>query len=218
MTLKNAASAVLVTIGEVRSEHVTQELLERFQPGSVPHYFIIKTIGDHIATNAVKCVPRLKEILARVLPVLGGLKHANLLWVFAAGIGHFCEAILAYCANVKGRPRLTPRRPQYQRHYVQCRAVSRLRSYVRPLVDLRRAEGPACHCSSSRFLWSFLIAGTMCGVLDRSTYDANIAKLLPATLNLYKKEKPDDHLPITTGLFTMLDVGVRGSYSLTSRR
>ena len=57
---------------------------------------------------------------------------------------------------------------------------------------------------------SFSSPGTMCGVLDRSTYDANIAKLLPATLNLYKKEKPDDHLPITTGLFTMLDVGVRG--------
>jgi arginine exporter protein ArgO len=40
-------------------------------------------------------VPMLKEVFARVLPVLGAIKHDNMRWVFAAGT--HCTPLLYLC-------------------------------------------------------------------------------------------------------------------------
>lgn len=49
---------------------------------------------------AVATVPRLREVFSRVLPVLASIKHDNMRWVFAAAMGHFCEAVVHYVANI----------------------------------------------------------------------------------------------------------------------
>lgn len=72
------------------------ELLTRFQPGTVPHYFVMKTLGDVVSANgtsslcfitllALDTIPKLKEIMARVLPVLSSVKIESIRWVFATG-------------------------------------------------------------------------------------------------------------------------------------
>lgn len=43
----------------------------------------------------------MKEVIARVLPVLASIKQDNMKWVFATGLGKFCDAILTYVANTK---------------------------------------------------------------------------------------------------------------------
>jgi hypothetical protein len=48
----------------------------------------------------VATVPRLREVFSRVLPVLASIKHDNMRWVFAASMGHFCEAVVQYVANI----------------------------------------------------------------------------------------------------------------------
>ena len=45
-------------------------------------------------------VPQLKDVLARVLPVLASIKHDNMRWAFAFCMGQFCEAIITYMANL----------------------------------------------------------------------------------------------------------------------
>lgn len=46
-------------------------------------------------------MPKLKEVLARVLPVLASVKQENMKWVFASSVGHFCDAILYFAANTE---------------------------------------------------------------------------------------------------------------------
>lgn len=89
--------------------------MSKFSPGSIPHYFIIKTLGDFVYTNgiqisiflknkfilekAILIVPRIKEVVARITPVLGSVKLDNLRWAFAATLGRFCESIVHFVAN-----------------------------------------------------------------------------------------------------------------------
>ena len=54
---------------------------------------------------ALDTVPNLKKVLARILPVLASVKLDNMKWVFATGLGRFCEAILNYAANTKNEPK-----------------------------------------------------------------------------------------------------------------
>jgi hypothetical protein len=44
-------------------------------------------------------------VIARILPVLASIKLDNMKWVFATGLGRFCEAILNYSANKQNEPR-----------------------------------------------------------------------------------------------------------------
>lgn len=115
---QQAASSVLVSLGIRWPNQIMDELLKRFESGSLPHYFVMKTLGDFVAANgilrffisclyrfpnesaAVATVPRLRDVFSRVLPVLASIKHDNMRWVFAASTGHFCEAVVQYVANI----------------------------------------------------------------------------------------------------------------------
>jgi hypothetical protein len=48
---QGAASAVLVSAGMRWPDLVMDQLLARFSPGSLPHYFVMKTLGDFTAAN-----------------------------------------------------------------------------------------------------------------------------------------------------------------------
>lgn len=48
---QGAASAVLVSAGMRWPDMVMEQLLARFSPGTLPHYFIMKTLGDFAAAN-----------------------------------------------------------------------------------------------------------------------------------------------------------------------
>jgi len=46
---QSAASALLVAIGTKNCNDVMTELLEKFQPGVLPHFFVVQTLS-HLAT------------------------------------------------------------------------------------------------------------------------------------------------------------------------
>ena len=48
---QGAASCLLTTLGIGYAPAVLQELLKRFQPGTTPHYFVVKTTGDLAMAN-----------------------------------------------------------------------------------------------------------------------------------------------------------------------
>jgi hypothetical protein len=49
--------------------------------------------------------------------------------------------------------------------------------------------------------------GSICAVLSRDQLEQQLPKLIPALLQMYKKEK--DHLPITQGLNVLLEVATK---------
>ena len=50
---QGAAAALLTTLGISHAPAVLQELLKRFQPGTTPHYFVVKTTGDLAMANGI---------------------------------------------------------------------------------------------------------------------------------------------------------------------
>jgi hypothetical protein len=49
-------------------------LLAKFQPGVVPHYFVLHTLGSVAAANSYSMVPYVKACLGTMLPMMGGLR------------------------------------------------------------------------------------------------------------------------------------------------
>ncbi|KAK3746766.1 hypothetical protein QZH41_013595 [Actinostola sp. cb2023] len=101
---QTAASEVLVALGRRFDHEVMAELLDKLAPGCLPHYFVIHTLASFSTANAFGVVPFLKDILGRLLPILGMSKQDNMKWVLANCLGRFSESILEYIANVESAP------------------------------------------------------------------------------------------------------------------
>jgi len=48
---QTAASTLLVAIGSKHCNDVMTELLEKFQPGVLPHFFVVQTLAHLAAAN-----------------------------------------------------------------------------------------------------------------------------------------------------------------------
>ena len=94
------ASALLVSLGRSFCKEIMDFLLERFQPGQIPHFFVIHTMAQLAQVNPTEMVPYLSSSLGTMLPMMGMAKGEGQRWVFAATLAKFSEAILDYLANV----------------------------------------------------------------------------------------------------------------------
>jgi len=50
---QTAASGVLVALGAKYCNEVMEEMLKKFQPGNLPHYFIVQTIANLSSANGM---------------------------------------------------------------------------------------------------------------------------------------------------------------------
>ncbi|KAG8515439.1 Maestro heat-like repeat-containing protein family member 1 [Galemys pyrenaicus] len=82
---QQAASSVLVAVGRRFVGLVMEELLTRFQPGALPHCFVVRTLADLSVSNVLGTVPFLTSILSTMLPMLGWAKHDSTRVVFCYG-------------------------------------------------------------------------------------------------------------------------------------
>lgn len=74
---QGAASCLLTTLGIGHAPAVFQELLKRFQPGTTPHYFVVKTTGDLAMANGENtcksvftCIPLSVHVLVLLVKAL----------------------------------------------------------------------------------------------------------------------------------------------------
>eukprot|EP01117_Protostelium_nocturnum_P011732 TRINITY_DN4276_c0_g1_i1.p1 TRINITY_DN4276_c0_g1~~TRINITY_DN4276_c0_g1_i1.p1 ORF type:complete len:1650 (+),score=410.28 TRINITY_DN4276_c0_g1_i1:183-5132(+) len=190
---QGASSAILVSLGMRFPDEIIKELLSKFQPGIIPHYFIIKTLGDFAVANPLDTVPKMKEIFARILPVLGSVKLENMKWVFASTIGNFCDAVTTYVANID----------RGSNKSIHSYSFS---SDVFPAYEILFNNWLQAKEAKVRLI-TIQALGCMCACLERDLFEINLVKLIPAILNTYKKEK--DQLPVTQGLNVVLDVCVK---------
>jgi len=75
------ASDMLVSLVVPYPEPVIKELMAVFQPGVIPHYFVLKTLADIAPANSVGVTLRMQELLSRLIPCLGGIKTEPIMWV-----------------------------------------------------------------------------------------------------------------------------------------
>ena len=137
-------------------------------------------------------VPLLRETFARVLPVLASVKQDNRKWVFASGIGYFCDAILAYSANHQGKD--------------GALTASSFSSEVFPAFEVMFNQW--LDSKEVRVRLAVVQAmGNTCAIMSRDTFDTHLPRILPVVLKMFSKEK--EHLPLAQGLCVILEAAVK---------
>uniref|UniRef100_A0A1A8FIU1 Maestro heat-like repeat family member 1 n=2 Tax=Nothobranchius korthausae TaxID=1143690 RepID=A0A1A8FIU1_9TELE len=189
---QQAASNILVAIGYKHINDIMEEILSKFQPGVLPHFFVVQTLANLSDSNVYGMVPFLSAILGTMLPMLGLAKQDNMKWVFSSALCHFSDSILEYLANLDKAPDPTVRKDTFSNeiyaafdvlfnHWLQSRE-SKLRLTVAEAV------------------------GSMCHLMPRDKLEEQIPRIVPAIMSLYKKN--NEHYIISKSLCQVLDASV----------
>ncbi|BFZ13379.1 hypothetical protein BsWGS_16418 [Bradybaena similaris] len=196
---QTAASGILVALGSKYCNEVMGEMLEKFQPGVLPHFFVVQTIGNLAATNVYDMVPHLTAVLGTMLPMLGLAKYDNMRWVFASALSKFSEAILEYCANLDQAPDKSV-------------STDRFASEIFSAYDILFTVWIQSKEAKLR-LAIIEAVGHMTHIMSPDRLQEQLPKILQGIFSLYKRHQEAYH--ITKGLCMVLDaVCVEGSLIL----
>uniref|UniRef100_A0A7N8XQF9 Maestro heat-like repeat family member 1 n=1 Tax=Mastacembelus armatus TaxID=205130 RepID=A0A7N8XQF9_9TELE len=189
---QQAASNILVAVGNRHINDIMEEILGKFQPGVLPHIYVVQTLASLSDSNVYGMVPFLNAILGTMLPMLSMAKQDSMKWVFASALCHFSDSILDYLANLDKAPDPTVRKDTFSseiyaayeilfNNWLQSRE-SKLRLTVAEAV------------------------GSMCHLMASDKLEDQIPKLIPTILSLYKKNT--EHYVISKSLCQVLDASV----------
>ncbi|XP_059528536.1 maestro heat-like repeat-containing protein family member 1 isoform X8 [Myotis daubentonii] len=194
---QQAASSVLVAVGKRFVGMVMEEMLGKFQPGVLPHCFVVQTLANLSVFNVFGMVPFLTSVLSTMLPMLGMAKHDSMRVVFCCALQRFSESTLEYLANLDQAPDPTVRKDTFAsdissaydtlfHHWLQSREAKLRLAVVEAL-------GPMSH------------------LLPSEKLEEQLPKLLPGVLALYKKHAETSHVSKSLGqiLEAAVSVGSR---------
>ncbi|XP_037308997.2 maestro heat-like repeat-containing protein family member 1 isoform X1 [Pungitius pungitius] len=189
---QQAASNILVAVGNKYINDIMEEILCKFQPGLLPHYFVVQTLANLSDSNVYGMVPFLNAILGTMLPMLSMAKHDNMKWVFSSALCHFSNSILEYLANLDKAPDPTVRKDTFS-------------SEIFAAFDILFGNWLQSRESKLRLTVAEAV-GSMCHLMASEKLEEQIPKLIPAILSLYKKN--NEHYVISKSLCLVLDASV----------
>ncbi|XP_072316120.1 maestro heat-like repeat-containing protein family member 1 isoform X2 [Eucyclogobius newberryi] len=190
---QQAASNILVAVGNKHINDIMEEILSKFQPGVLPHFFVVQTLANLSDSNVFGMVPFLNAILGTMLPMLNMAKHDNMKWVFSSALRHFTDSILEYLANLDKAPDPTVRKDTFSNEI--CSAFDIL------FQNWLQTREPKLRLTVAEAL------GSMCHLMASDKLEEHIPKLIPAILSLYKKHN-NEHYIISKSLCQVLDASV----------
>uniref|UniRef100_A0A8C9AQC3 Maestro heat like repeat family member 1 n=1 Tax=Prolemur simus TaxID=1328070 RepID=A0A8C9AQC3_PROSS len=175
---QQAASSVLVAVGQRFVNRVMEEMLSRFQPGTLPHCSVVRTFASLAVSNALSLavfgvVPFLPSILSTMLPMLGMAKQDELRVAFCSALQHFSESTLEYLANLDQAPDPTVRKDTF--------ATDIFSAYDILFHHWLQSREPRLRLAVVEAL------GPMSLLLPSERLEEQLPKLLPGVLALYKK-------------------------------
>ncbi|XP_007464667.1 PREDICTED: maestro heat-like repeat-containing protein family member 1 [Lipotes vexillifer] len=182
---QQAASNVLVALGKRFISSVMEEMLSKFQPGVLPHHFVVQTLANLSVSNVFGMVPFLTSILNTMLPMLSAAKPDSMRVVFCCALQRFSEGTLEYLADLDQAPDPTVRKDAFAtdifsaydilfHHWLQSREAKLRLAVVEAL-------GPMSH------------------LLPSEKLEEQLPKLLPGVLGLYKKHAETVHVSRSLG-------------------
>uniref|UniRef100_A0A8D2IWM4 Maestro heat like repeat family member 1 n=1 Tax=Varanus komodoensis TaxID=61221 RepID=A0A8D2IWM4_VARKO len=177
---QQAASSVLVAVGRRFINQVMEEVLTKFQPGVLPHPFVVQTFASLAVANVFGMVPFLTSILGTMLPMLRMARQESLKSVFCYALQHFSESIQEYLANLDQAPDPTVRRDTFSNEIFSAFDVlfnSWLPSRETKLrLAVVEALGPMSH------------------LLPGEKLEEQLPRLVPGILALYRKPAEAYHV------------------------
>ncbi|GFQ65281.1 maestro heat-like repeat-containing protein family member 1 [Trichonephila clavata] len=189
---QNLASGILVSLGRNFHNEVMEQLLLKFQPGVLPHFFVVQTMANLASANVFGMVPFLKSVLGTMLPLLGMVKSENMKWIFAYALAKFCEAILEYIANAEKSPDPSVSREAF---------VSEISSAYDVLFNNWLPSREAKVRSEV-----VVALGHMTHLLCPEKLEEHLPKFIPAVLAIYKRHQEYQHN--TKGLCMVLEAAI----------
>jgi len=115
--------------------------------------------------------------------------------------GHWCDAVLSYLANL-------------DKASDKSISLETFSSEVFPAYEIMFNTWMTSGESKVR-LATVQAIGNMCAVMPQEQFEAQLPRIIPGVLALYKKEK--NHLPITQALTMVLSVGVKNGSQMESQ-
>ncbi|XP_070604565.1 LOW QUALITY PROTEIN: maestro heat-like repeat-containing protein family member 1 [Erythrolamprus reginae] len=199
---QQAASRVLVAVGRRFINQVMEEVLTKFQPGVLPHCFVVLTFADLSVTNVFGMVPFLTSILGTMLPMLPMAKQDNMKFVFCYALQYFSESILEYLANLDKAPDPTVRRDTFSSEIFSAYEVLFLCWLPSRETKVRLAAVEAL--------------GPMSHLMPSEKLEEQLPRLIPGILALYRK--PADAYYVSKSLCQILEASVNiGSRTLDTQ-
>ncbi|XP_051630816.1 maestro heat-like repeat-containing protein family member 1, partial [Manacus candei] len=196
---QQAASNVLVAVGRRFVNKVMEEVLSKFQPGILPHYFVLQTFANLAAANVFGMVPFLNSILGTMLPMLGMAKQDHMKSVFCYALQHFSESIQEYLANLDQAPDPTVRKDTFSNE-IFCAYEVLFNGWLQ-------------HREAKLRLAVVEALGPMSYLMPSERLEEQLPKLIPGILGLYKKHS--EAFSISKSLSQILEASVGiGSRSL----
>lgn len=189
---QQAASNILVAVGNKHINDIMEEILSKFQPGILPHFFVVQTLANLSDSNVYGMVPFLNAILGTMLPMLSMAKQDNMKWVFSSALCHFSDSILEYLANLDKAPDPTVRKDTFS-------------SEIGAAFDILFNNWLQSRESKLRLTVAEAV-GSMCHLMASDKLEEQIPKLIPAIVSLYKKNS--EHYIISKSLCQVLDASV----------
>lgn len=191
---QSASASVVVALGSVYGRIVLDDLLSRISAGTLPHYYVIKTLGDFAVTNVFAAVPPLEDILSKCLPMLGMIKVDNMKWAFVTTFAKFCDAIITYVANIDRAPDKSINVGKFSMQILSALEVM-FTIWLQTKEAKLRAAIVEC-------------IGLMTHIIAKEKLEALLPSLIPGFLALYKKH-PNERLMITQGLGQILAASMK---------
>ncbi|KAG0600146.1 hypothetical protein M758_11G010600 [Ceratodon purpureus] len=89
---RSAASNLLVAVGSRLPDVLMDETFNQLAGGGVPVVGLIQTLAEFATSYGLQFAPRLKNVLSRVLPILGGVRD-NQRHAFAKAFTSWCDTM-----------------------------------------------------------------------------------------------------------------------------
>ncbi|XP_051999976.1 maestro heat-like repeat-containing protein family member 1 isoform X2 [Xyrauchen texanus] len=192
---QQAASNILVAVGNKYINDIMEEILCKFQPGVLPHFFVVQTLANLSDSNVYGMVPFLSAILGTMLPMLGMAKQDNMKWVFSFALCRFSESILEYLANLDKAPDPTVRKDTFS-------------SEINSAYDILFSSWIQSREAKLRLTVAEAL-GSMSHLMAHDKLEEQLPKLLPTILGLYKKNA--EHYIISKSLCQVMEASVNMS-------
>ncbi|PIA54938.1 hypothetical protein AQUCO_00901089v1 [Aquilegia coerulea] len=190
---QRAAAGLLVAIGSHLPDLMMEEIFLHLSGTNLALPAMVQILADFASVEASQFTPRLKDVLSRVLPILGNVKDMQRP-IFANAFKCWCQAVWQHRLDFPAHSLLD----------------SDVMSFVNSAFELllrvwASSRDPKVRVSSVEAL------GQMVGLITRTQLKASLPRLVPTILDLYKKDH-DSAFLATCSLHSLLIASLQSDY------
>eukprot|EP00249_Psilotum_nudum_P022767 c28637_g1_i1 orf=1-4821(+) len=187
---QKAASALLVAIGSRLPDLMMDEAFLQLGGNAISVSAVVQTLSEFALAAASQFAPRVKGVLSRVLPRLGGVKDTQR-QVYASAFKSWCWAISQYYEDF---PSALP---------LDSDTIAFLHSafelFLRSWVGSRELKVRVAVIEA---------LGQMVPLISRMLLKTALPRFLPSILSMYRREK-ENPLPVTQSLHILLETALK---------